>query len=137
MNRTDFQQLAAERVRDARALLAAKRWSAAYYVAGYAVEFALKACIARLVKAEQFPDKGFAEKCWTHDIERLVFLAGLREERNAESAADPVLTKNWEAVKDWTEASRYVRTSKTRAELLYDAITDKKHGVLPWIKHRW
>lgn len=137
MNHTDFQQLAEERVRDAKALLAAKRRSAAYYTAGYIVEFALKACIARLVKAEEFPDKGFAEKCRTHDIERLLFLARLKDERDAESAADATMTKNWETVKDWNEASRYARTTKGDAEDLFEAITNKKHGVLPWIKRRW
>ncbi len=74
MNRAELQRLANERIQDARALLAARRWSAAYYLAGYAVECALKACIAKLMKAEDFPDKSFAEKCWTHDLDRLVVL---------------------------------------------------------------
>jgi hypothetical protein len=56
VTRADFQRLANDRIADARALLAAKRWSAAYYLAGYAVEAALKACIAKLMKAEEFPD---------------------------------------------------------------------------------
>ena len=33
--------------------------------------------------------------------------------------------------------SRYDRTAKAKAEKLYAAITDKKHGVLSWIKARW
>ena len=37
MNRADFQRLANDRIADARALLAAKRWAAAYYLVGYAV----------------------------------------------------------------------------------------------------
>ena len=28
-------------------------------------------------------------------------------------------------------------TSKAKAESLYDAITDKKHGILSWLKQRW
>lgn len=55
MTRSDLQKLAAERIADAKALLAMKRWSAAYYLAGYAVECGLKACIAKLTKAEEFP----------------------------------------------------------------------------------
>jgi hypothetical protein len=44
--------------------------------------------------------------------------------------ADADLLGNWETVKDWTEASRYARTTKVEAEDLYEATTDKKHGVL-------
>lgn len=48
MNRTQLQILAEERARDAEALLNAGRWSGAFYLAGYAIECGLKACIAKL-----------------------------------------------------------------------------------------
>ena len=38
VNRADWQKLALERIKDAKALLKLKRWAAAYYLAGYAVE---------------------------------------------------------------------------------------------------
>jgi hypothetical protein len=69
-------------------LLAARHWSAAYYLAGYVVEDALKACIAKLMKADL-------------DI-------ALR--------TDADLQDNWDCVKDWTESSRYARTAKAKAE---------------------
>ena len=78
MNRTELQRLANERISDAKVLLAARHWSGAYYVAGYAVECALKACIAKLMKSEEFPDKRFAEKCWTHKLTQLLELGGLK-----------------------------------------------------------
>src|SRR5258706_177764 len=43
MNRFDLQKMAEERIADAAALLDAKRFQAAYYLCGYAVECALKA----------------------------------------------------------------------------------------------
>src|SRR2546425_2666201 len=55
MTRTDLQLLAEERLSDAQVLLANGRFGAAYYLAGYAIECALKACIAKLTKAEDFP----------------------------------------------------------------------------------
>src|SRR5947209_20564996 len=82
VNRSELQKLAAERIADAKALLSLKRWSGAYSLAGYAVECGLKACISRLMKAEDFPDRSFAEKCWTHDVERLVVLADLKAVRD-------------------------------------------------------
>jgi hypothetical protein len=128
VNRAELQRLAKERISDAKVLLAARHWSGAYYLAGYGVEDALKACIAKLMKSEEFPDKKFAEKCWTHNLTQLLDLAGLGADFDTALKADPDLRKNWDAVKEWKEDSRYARTTKTEAENLYEAITDKKHG---------
>lgn len=137
VNRAHLQKLSAERLSDAKALLSLKRWAGAYYLAGYAIECGLKACIAKLMKAEEYPDKSFAEKCWTHDVERLVLLAGLKDERDKAVAVDRDLSDNWITVKDWNESSRYRSITKDKAEELYVAITDRKHGVLPWIRWHW
>ena len=88
MDRAGWQQLADDRVADAKALLDPGRWGCAYYVAGYAVECALKACIAKLMKSEEFPDKTFAEKCWTHNLAQLLALAGLKADLDAAMQAD-------------------------------------------------
>jgi HEPN domain-containing protein len=137
VNRTELQRLANERISDAKLLLAARHWSGAYYLAGYAVECALKACIAKLMKSEEFPDRNFAEKCWTHNLPQLLTLAGLKAHLDAALPADPTFRDNWDIVKDWKESSRYLRTPKADAEELYDAITDRKHGVLSWVKLHW
>jgi HEPN domain-containing protein len=138
MNRADFRKLAIDRIADAKVLLAARRWAAAYYLAGYAVECGLKSCvIAYLMRTDQFPEKRFSEQCWTHSLRQLLALAGLKADLDAASTADPDLLANLEIVKDWSESSRYARTTKVKAEELYDAITDKKHGVLSWIKGHW
>jgi hypothetical protein len=140
VDRAEFQRLANDRIADAKALLAAKRWAAAYYLAGYAVECGLKSCILSRVAAEAevvFEDKRYSEKCWTHNLSQLVDLAALKADFAAALGADPDLLANWEVVKDWSEMSRYVRTTKADAEDLYEAVADKKHGVLSWIKGRW
>jgi HEPN domain-containing protein len=135
VNRADFQRLAKDRIRDAEALLRAKRWGAAYYLAGYAVECGLKSCvIRRLMITDLFPERKFSEQCWTHGLAQLLGLAGLKADM---AAADPDLQENWDIAKDWRESSRYARTMKDKAEALYDAIADKKQGVLAWIKGRW
>lgn len=136
MNRTDFHRLADVRVAEAGVLLAAGMWDGAYYLAGYAVECALKACIAKLTKQDDFPDKD-AAKCYTHKIDDLVGLAKLVALREADMKCNPALNKNWTTVKDWTEASRYDVQPKSDAEALYAAIADPTNGVLPWIKRHW
>jgi HEPN domain-containing protein len=137
VTRSDLQKLAAERITDARALLAAKRWTAAYYLAGYAVECGLKTCIAKLTQAEKFPDKSHAEQCWTHDLNRLVTVAGLKAVRDSEVAANSEFRDNWRTVTAWDESSRYLRISKGDAEVLYEAVTDRKHGVMLWMRLHW
>jgi hypothetical protein len=138
VNRAELQRLARDRLRDAKALLAARRWSGAYYLAGYAVECGLKSCvIAYLMRTDQFPDKRYSERCWTHELEQLIALAGLKTDLDANLAADPHFFANWDAVKDWTEATRYERKTKAEAIRLYHAIANKKHGVLRWIRFHW
>jgi HEPN domain-containing protein len=109
MNRGELQQLAEDRAEDAQILLAAGRWSGAYYLAGYAVECGLKACV--LVHIERtgviFEDKKYAERCWTHDLEDLVTLAGLQQSMAVDGTTNANLADNWQVAKDWNELSRY------------------------------
>ena len=139
LNRTELQQLADVRLAEANALLAAGLWDGAYYLAGYAAECALKACIMARVERTGviFEDKKFAEKCWTHDVEELVKLADLKTIRDTANTSDPALELNWVTVGQWKETRRYSRTTEAEARELYDAITDPNHGVLPWIKRHW
>jgi len=54
MNRSDFQQLAEDHLRHGKALLDAGLYSGAYYMCGYVVECALKACICKRTKEFDF-----------------------------------------------------------------------------------
>ncbi len=139
MNRTDLQQLADVRIAEAGALLQlpVPMPDGAYYLAGYAVECALKACIAKLVYQHDFPDKQLALESYTHDIEELVRVAKLKVLRSADKAVNRIRDQHWDVVKDWNQNSRYVRHSMHDAQKLYAAITDPLNGVLPWIKVHW
>ena len=139
MNRADFQQLADLRIAEAIALLAlpTPMPDGAYYLGGYAVECALKACIAKLVKEFDFPDKKQVQDSHTHNIDVLIRLAGLEKDQTADANANVVLSDNWEKVGDWNEQARYQRYSLADAQALIDAITDPTNGVLTWIKARW
>ena len=63
--------------------------------------------------------------------------AELKDDFEAIMRTDPDLRDNWDTVKEWNESSRYARTTKAKAEKLYEAITDKQHGVLSWLKLHW
>ena len=134
----EFQVLAEQRLVEAKALLDLEKWDGAYYLAGYAVELALKACIIKtLMATDTFPDRDFSKNCYTHVIETLVKLAKLDEALKLAMDTDRYLFNNWTTVRDWSEQKRYHRIDKTEAEALYAAIADDTHGVLPWIKTQW
>ncbi len=137
MNRADLQVLADVRIDEARALLglAPPRADGAYYLAGYAVECALKAAIAKLNNQYDWPEKSFVTDCHTHNILALVRLAGLETERAADSSANPALTLNWSIVKDWSERSRYERHSPAKAQKMIDAVT-ALHKNCRWTSFR-
>lgn len=139
MNRTDLQHLTDDRVLDAEALLNAGRWSGAYYISGYAIECALKACIAGQTNLHDFPDKVLAQKSYTHDLLDLLDLAGLKLQLKLDTtpAANPALGLNWQRVKDWNERARYQQKTEAQARRLYRAVTDTADGVLPWVKTHW
>lgn len=137
MNRTDLQELAKSRLREARVLLRAREFSGAYYLAGYAVECALKACIARGVARHTFPDKKLANDVWIHDLSRLAALANLDRDRLLRSQSDPRFDHNWDLTSRWSEKSRYsIYTERDCSDFL-DAVSNVRHGVMAWVKRYW
>jgi len=139
VNRAELQQLANDRVEDAKVLLDNARWSAAYYLVGYAVETGLKACILKFVQNTGiiFTDKRFAEKCWTHRIEDLVKQANLEPIRGQDIVANPTLGGYWGVVESWTEVSRYEQKTEREARDLYEAVAHQTDGVFRWIQQHW
>jgi hypothetical protein len=135
MNRIEFQLLAEIRLKEAEALLAARLWDGAYYLAGYAVECGLKACIAKRTLAEDFPPgKDIIAKIYSHSFEELIQVAGLKPARDATSAAEPLFDANWKTAVKWKEDARYRRWSQVEAERLFRAVSDTPHGVLTWLR---
>jgi HEPN domain-containing protein len=138
VNRYDFQRLAAVRLRDARVLLENGSYDGAYYLVGYAVECALKACIAKLTRRYDFhPHWNVVKDAYTHDFGKLLRLARLEETRADAMKADLDLEANWIVIEKWRETSRYDTTSQQQAEELLAAVSDRRHGVLRWIKTYW
>ena len=136
MNRFDLQKLANSRVREATILFRAAEFSGAYYLAGYAVECALKACYAKRVQRYEFPDRRVRDVL-THDLARLVNFAGLTDELEIAKKSSPSFVAGWNEVCKWTEESRYATWTKNEAEAILDAITVRRDGVLIWIKRHW
>ena len=78
-----------------------------YYLAGYAVECALKTVIATRTRQHEFPDLNLAKEVHTHDLKRLLEASGVKVKVEQEFTKDPALRNNWNIVKDWAETSRH------------------------------
>jgi HEPN domain-containing protein len=137
MNRTDLQEVAKRRLGAAESLLKSQHWDSAYYLAGYAVECGLKACIARQFREHDFPDRKIVNDSYTHDLTKLVKIADLERERERAAEASDDFKLNWATVKDWSEESRYEQRSEAQATAILQAIGNAQFGVMQWITQHW
>jgi hypothetical protein len=98
---TNFQTMAGLKVVEAKVLCSSGHHKAAFYLAGYALEFALKAAVCRCLDMPDFfkeKQKGTAgyvggvlEKYKTHDIKTLIVLAGLYSKLEHYKTTNPAL----------------------------------------------
>src|SRR5687768_7434416 len=106
----DLRKMAAARVEDAKALVAAGRYDGATYIVGYAIEYAIKARIATsLLACRGFPEKPqeFTSLCnlRNHKLEELVKIA------NRDTHVDrPRYKSTWSYfLNNWKPEARYSR----------------------------
>jgi len=137
LNRRDLRELALLRLTEAKALLRNGHYDGAYYLSGYIIECALKACVAKQTQKHQFPDKKTAVASYTHNLEDLLKVAQLGDVHREQTRANLIFEANWNLVRDWSEESRYRKHSREDAEAILSAISDRKHGVLRWIRQHW
>ncbi len=137
VDRKELQSLAKIRLKEATALLQLGFFDGAYYLAGYAVECGLKACIAKGTKRGEFPDRKKVESSHTHNLLQLMKVAGLNDECSLHTQRDTAFRSNWELVQSWSEQSRYRRHRAEAARAMLAAVNDQRHGVIPWIQQQW
>lgn len=113
-SRQELKRLARLRLREAEILHAAGLYDGAAYLAGYAIEMALKARICRLLGVEDYPIAGSLRPAYAvHDLAQLVLLAGLQQKLDA--AAPPVLA-NWSTAGPWKPDRRYTSAGTCSAQ---------------------
>jgi HEPN domain-containing protein len=136
-NRREFQKLARMRLSDARALINRGNLEGAYYLTGLAVECALKACIAKNTKRNDFPPNlNVIRDIYSHDLGKLINAAKLQTALGAERRRNASLDNKWAVVlKDWNVNSRYA-VGGLNAKDLYRAVAGR-NGVTQWLRQRW
>ena len=105
---------------------------------GYVIECALKACIAKQAKADEFPNKELANKVYTHDLNTLLDYSGLKIDFQRESAVNRSFATYWNIVQLWRESTRYeLGVSEPTVQQFYLAVTDSTNGILQWLQKSW
>ena len=138
MNKTDLQILVEIRVKEATVLLENECYQGAYYLLGYALECAFKACITKQVRENDFPNKQLANASHTHKLSELLGVAGLKQKLSEQENQDENFKLNWAVAKDWSEAARYDPViEETKVKDFFEAITNDQSGVLKWLKNWW
>ena len=107
ISRQQLRSIARARLRDAQALLRARRYDGAVYLCGYAVEIALKARICRALGWADFPEDnrefdGY-QSLRTHRLDVLLRFSGLQARVKTRMIAE------WSLVEVWRPEMRYRR----------------------------
>lgn len=138
MTRQEFQLIAETRIEEATILFETKLYSGAYYLAGYALECGIKACLSKQIAEHKIPKKKFITDLYTNDLLKLIKLDdALSNSYDLESKNNIDFLMNWTLVKDWNESARYRTFDKEEAQELIKAITTTKGGMLPWVQQYW
>jgi HEPN domain-containing protein len=137
--RAVFRQIAELRLDEAKVLLRENQPSGAYYLAGYAIECALKAIIAKQFRGDEIPDKALVNRVYTHDLSELLRLAGLESELDVARRGDSELDRRWSIVKNWKEQARYSIWTNSDASSMMDGVAgdSRAGGLFQWLTARW
>jgi hypothetical protein len=118
-----IKSLVARRLGDSKVLLKNRRYPAAIYLCGYALELALKYRICRLMKFDLgFPENKTEFDLYYSDTRKIFLRSTIRELRDIRHHKLPVLLRysgeqvnieshfpsEWNYVKDWNPEMRYV-----------------------------
>ena len=138
LQRHDLQELSSLRLPEAQVLIAGGCWEAAYYLAGYAVECALKACIAKSTERYEFPDMKGVNDSYEHNLEKLVVVADLNKALNEAMHLRPQLGSNWSFVKKKGQSRPDAGgPPKQKRGRFFQAVQDQRDGVHRWLKKHW
>jgi hypothetical protein len=120
------------------------KYNGCCYLAGYALESALKAAICKRMDNDNFFGELKSETLRAfkiHNLSELTILAGLSTEYKALNISNNILFLNWEYIKNdikWSEQLRYQMSfNQVEAQTMINAINDPQNGILEWIKKYW
>jgi len=141
-SKKDIISLAEEKLDDAEYLIKDKRYNTAFYIAGYVIEYLLKAKICKTLGIENLfdfentnskkyhVDNNLNRSFKVHDYDQLLVLSGLYPEFDIQMT-DVKFKAHWSKVCTWSENCRYL-TGKNESETK-DMLTSIKE-IKQWIE---
>jgi hypothetical protein len=117
MNDSDLKQLAQEHLDDAMALQGSQRFAGAIYLAGYAVECALKFRICQTLGWSDFPPNSDHRALKSHDLNFLLNYSGMLLETKK------TYSFLWERAAQWNPEMRYRTLARPNAAECHDFIS--------------
>lgn len=139
--KNELRAIAKTRLKESKELYSKGLYDGALYLAGYVVETALKACICKLLKVSEYPDRGELGRVFkSHKIDDLIFLAGLKAKLDEELNLHIDFEANWTLTTTWSETFRYKPIgTATQMQVLnfINALEDPTYGIFTWLKKRW
>ncbi len=114
ISRVELRKMARAKYRDAVNLHEKRRYDAALYICGYAVEMMLKARICRTLKWEGFPENNTEfrrfQSLRTHDLAILLQFSGVESKIKSDYIFE------WSTALEWSPELRYQSVGSTSAD---------------------
>ncbi|MCF2488138.1 hypothetical protein [Dyadobacter sp. CY347] len=139
-----LKKLAHERISEAEILLSNSKREGVFYLAGYAIEFALKAVICVRLDVEMYDQSGKSNQkeispkvysaFFTHNLKDLLILSGLKHQLEKELRIDPNFASAWSEVSLWNEQRRY---DSGCTEQVANGFYNDAKTLLAWISNYW
>lgn len=131
--------MAQDKLAGAECLYNEKFYNDAYYLAGYAAEFAFKAAICSRLDIEMFDEsqvnKRISEPLKIHSLETLLIYSGLSRRLQTDKAVNIGLDQAWSIVSGWKEDRRY-EAGPYRPQTVRRFL-DATKIFLQWIQSHW
>lgn len=128
------KKLACARLQEAKILYKSRKYSGAYYLAGYAIELGIKAFYCKGIRKYTFPpDPQVVKDLYQHNLNKLMKACELEVEYSKDIKTNKSLQSNWLTVKDWGVVSRYSQISKSDSESMINSV----EVIFEWIQTKW
>ncbi len=131
--------MAISRLKDAEILVKNKRYDGAYYLAGYVVEYSLKAVIAKLIplKVFGFPsvkeDFNILSNLREHNFEKLLEI--IMPIKTDQTNFKDKFKKEWGVILEWSPEIRYSKVNKItlqETELIIETCKTLYNEINTW-----
>jgi HEPN domain-containing protein len=136
---SELRAMAISRLKDAEILVKNKRYDGAYYLAGYVVEYSLKAVIAKLIpqKVYGFPstreDFNILSNLKEHNFEKLLEI--IKPYKTDQASFKDKFKKEWGVILLWTPEIRYNIVNKItlqETELIIETCKTLYNEINSW-----